>query len=269
MMKSERIIPRKQNSKQSHWIEAVENIENLVSFDRVKELEREAVEWLKQSTKGKKVAYGWSGGKDSQVLRYICEKAGITDAVLVTTELEYTDFYDFVEEHAPKGLTTLYRGFDWEYIKKNPKYLFPKDTKLIEKYWAKIQRVGCRDYYFNNDIEQMIIGRRKADGNYCPKRIYSVKSGYTQNLPLMDWTHEEMLAYIHYYNVPLPKIYEYDDGYFEGSGCFTKLARNDERKTIADCWAYIYKHDKEAVYRASKHLTSAKNYLIKIGEIIT
>lgn len=256
------MIGRKQRSRQVDWQKTFDNIEQLVPKSRIDELESEAVEWITKTTRGKKVAYGWSGGKDSQVLRNLCELAGVNRSALFVTDLEYKDFMDFVQKHKPENCAVINRGLDLEWLAANQKtMLFPTETKHVDKYMTMIQRNGLNAYYKANQLEQVLMGRRRADGNFAPKRLYTTKSGITRNLPIYRWEHTDILAYIHYRNLPLPKIYSYEDGFKVGTGTWSKMKRNADRPTLNDCYAYVYRYDPQAIIKAAEYIESAKQFL--------
>ena len=79
-----------------------------------------------------------------------------------------------------------------------------------------MQHRGQAIYYKEHQLDMIMLGRRKADGNYVGKgsNIYTDSKGVTRYSPLSDWTHEEILAFIHYYKIPLPPFYEWSNGYY-------------------------------------------------------
>ena len=80
------ILGRKQRTDNDKWVEAMQRIEELVSREELDRAVATAVESIRKSTKGKRTAYCWSGGKDSLVLSKICEEAGITECMFAHTE---------------------------------------------------------------------------------------------------------------------------------------------------------------------------------------
>ena len=64
----------------------------------------------------------------------------------------------------------------------------------------------------------LLLGRRRADGNYTGKDgLYTNGQGVTRFSPLYDWPHEYILAYIHYHQLALPPIYQWQDGFVRGT----------------------------------------------------
>lgn len=214
-----RILGKKQNITNDEWLKAMEQIEDLVSKKELDTKVKETVSEIKEKTKGKNTAYGWSAGKDSIVLGKICEKAGIKKCVLVRSNLEYKAFTDWIENNQPEGLTVINTGQDIKWLSKHPQMLFPKDSKIASQWFHIVQHRGQAQYYKDNSLDMLLLGRRRADGNYVGSsdNVYTNNDGITRYSPLADWTHEEVLAYIHYYKCPLPPIYDWKNGYLCGT----------------------------------------------------
>ena len=69
-------------------------------------------------------------------------------------------------------------------------------------------------YFIERKLDMILLGRRKADGNYVGKgeNVYTAK-GVTRYSPISEWGHEMLLAYIAYNDLPLPPIYGWPNGY--------------------------------------------------------
>lgn len=92
-----------------------------------------------------------------------------------------------------------------------------KDDKAAQ-WFHIVQHRGQARYYKEHQLEILLLGRRKADGNYVGKdNIYTNSAGITRYSPLAEWRHEDILAYIHYYDVKLPPIYDWEKGYLCGT----------------------------------------------------
>ena len=81
------MLKRKQKASNDEWLEAVANIETVVSKDEIIELTEKTVAEIRHKKAEKKCAYAWSAGKDSIVLGDICEKSGITDSMIAVCNL--------------------------------------------------------------------------------------------------------------------------------------------------------------------------------------
>lgn len=200
----QQILGRKQKISNDAWLKAMEQIEDLVSKQELDEKVRQTVKDIKATTGGKKAAVAWSGGKDSLVLADVCRQAGIEDSVLVVSNLEYKAFTDWVDANKPPKLEIINTGQDLEWLTKHPQMLFPQDSGTAAQWFHIVQHRGQAKYYKEHDLNMLLLGRRRADGNYVGKgsNIYTDGKGVTRFSPLADWSHEEVLAYIHYYHWP-------------------------------------------------------------------
>lgn len=254
------VLGRKQRSKNTDWIAAFENIEQSVSRKDLDHLVDKTVKEIKKKTKGKKAAYAWSGGKDSLVLGDICKRVGITSCVLVISNLEYETFIEWVKAHKPSGLAIINTGQDMKWLAAHPQMLFPQDSKIAAQWFHIVQHRGQAKYYKDNELDMMLLGRRRADGNYVGKgdNIYTNGQGITRYSPLSEWTHEQVLAYIHYYNLDMPPIYKWKNGYLCGTHPWPARQWTG---SIENAWAEIYEIEKPIVIEAADYFPSAKEFL--------
>src|SRR5690606_40965866 len=93
---------------------------------------------------------------------------------------------------------------------------------------------------------------RQADGNVCKPECAHV------SIPLSDWRHEHILAYIHYHRLALPPIYDWPDGYRLGTHPWP--ARQHTR-SVEDGWRQIYFIDPSIVISAAAKIESAQAFL--------
>ena len=75
---------------------------------------------IRDTARGRRAAYGWSGGKDSIALGWLCEQADITDCVLAISNLEFPAFLTWVTDHMPDGLTVINTGPDLAWLLRPP-----------------------------------------------------------------------------------------------------------------------------------------------------
>ena len=257
------VLGRKQRIKNSDWIDTFEKIEQLVSKKELDQLVEKTVKEIKKKTKGKKAAYAWSGGKDSLVLGEICQRAGITPCVLVICDLEYKAFIEWVEGHKPPELSIINTEQDIKWLATHLQMLFPQDSKFAARWFQIVQHRGQTKYYKEQELDMLLLGRRRADGNYVGKgdNIYINGPGVTRYSPMSDWTHEQVLAYIHYYNLEMPPIYDWKNGYLCGTHPWPARQWTG---SVENAWAEIYEIDSSIVTEAAKHIQSAKDYLESI-----
>lgn len=254
------ILGRKQRIKNSEWLNAAENIESLVSKKDLESLVKKTVADIRKKTKGKKAAFAWSAGKDSLVLGQICHMAGIDACVLVICNLEYPAFLKWVEGNKPPELEIINTGQDLGWLSNHPHMLFPQDSKTAAQWFHIVQHRGQARYYKDHELDVLLLGRRRADGNYVGKgeNIYTNGQGITRYSPLSEWSHEQVLAFIHYYNMALPPIYEWKNGYLCGTHPW---AARQWTGSVENGWKEVYEIDCSVVKEAAEHIPSAKAFL--------
>ena len=253
-------LGRKQQTDNSDWLMAVEKIESVVPESQIEQLVRETVNDIQVKTAGLKAAFAWSGGKDSLVLERLCQMAGINECVLVISDLEYPAFMQWVRERGPENLEIINTHQDLEWLSKHQKMLFPQDSATAAKWFHIVQHRGQAKYYNSHNLDIMILGRRRADGNYVGKgsNIYTNAQGVTRFSPLSDWTHEEILAFIHYNNISLPPFYEWKNGFYCGTHPWPA---RQWTKSTENGWNEVYDIDHSIVEQAARYIDSAAEFL--------
>lgn len=251
------MLGRKQRIKNSDWMKAVLEIENLMQKAELEELVATTVDEIKVQTAGKKSAYAWSGGKDSLVLGEICQMAGIADCMLAVCDLEYPAFMGWIQEHKPERLEIINTGQNIDWLKKHPEMLFPRESKTAARWFSIVQHKAQAQYYRAHELDVLLLGRRRADGNYCGRgrNIYTDGKGITRYSPLAGWKHEAVLAYIHYYGVPIPPIYNWNNGYLCGTHPWPARQWTGSE---GNAWKEVYEIDPDIVREASKIFPGAK-----------
>ncbi len=254
------VLGRKQRIKNSDWIDTFGKIEQLVTKKELDQLVERTEREIEKKTQGKKAAYAWSGGKDSLVLGEICRQAGITPCVLVICNLEYKAFTEWVEGHKPPELSVINTGQDIKWLASHQNMLFPLDSKFAARWFQIVQHRGQTRYYKEHELDLLLLGRRRADGNYVGKgdNIYTNGQGITRYSPMSDWSHEQVLAYIHYYNLDMPPIYDWKNGYLCGTHPWPARQWTG---SVENAWAEIYEIDRSIVTEAAEHIQSATNFL--------
>lgn len=214
------MLGSKQTLTASSWRQAAASIHETVSPRQLDQRIEQTVAQVVETTKNKNVAYAWSGGKDAIALQKIMDLAGIHDAVLVHTNLEYPGFLQWAQENKPQRLTYINTGQDYDWLRQRPHMLFPRGRDA-SAWFRMVQHKGQRDYFRNNDLDLIALGRRRRDGNYTgPKGAdtYTDRNGVTRWSPLADWTHEEVIALHARYRLTLPPIYGTPRGFQVGTG---------------------------------------------------
>lgn len=175
----EKVLGRKQSIRNEDWINAMQHIEDLVKKEELDVLVDQTVSEILEQTEGKKVAFAWSGGKDSLVLEKVCEMAGIHDCLMAVCDLEYPAFVEWVESHKPKKLEIINTGQDMDWLLKHQNMLFPQKSNVAAQWFHMVQHRGQARYYKAHDLDMLLLGRRRADGNYVGKgsNIYTDGKG--------------------------------------------------------------------------------------------
>lgn len=263
------ILGRKQRIKNLDWLDAFGKIEQLVTKKELDTKINKTVSEICKRVNNKKAAFAWSGGKDSLVLHKVCEMADIRFCVLVVCNLEYPAFLQWVEAYKPLGLSVINTGQDMQWLAEHQNMLFPQDSKTASKWFQIVQHRGQEKYYKENNLDIILLGRRKVDGNYVGKdeNIYTNNRGITRYSPLADWSHEEILAFIHYYDIVLPPFYQWENGYCCGTHPWPARQWTN---SIQNGWEEIYNIDHTIVEEAAKFITSAENFMKckKINNIV-
>ena len=137
--------------------------------------------------------------------------------------------------------------------------LFPDKSNKAAQWFHIVQHRGQARYYKEHQLEILLLGRRKADGNYVGKdNIYTNSAGITRYSPLAEWRHEDILAYIHYYDVKLPPIYDWEKAYLCGTHPWPAI---QYMETEQQGWKEIYDIDQTIVENAAQHFDGAREFL--------
>jgi 3'-phosphoadenosine 5'-phosphosulfate sulfotransferase (PAPS reductase)/FAD synthetase len=159
-------LGRKQSLTQAQWLEVFHTIQERVPQDTLDQAVAQTVAEIHHVTQGKRVAFGWSGGKDSLVLEQLCYFAGIQDCLMGLTDLQYPAFLAWVTAHMPAHLELVMTGLDLDWLVQHQGMLFPQDAKTAAKWFKLVQHSAQERYYREHALDMLIIGRRTADGNY-------------------------------------------------------------------------------------------------------
>ena len=255
------MIGRKQTTPNEVWVKAFAEIEKLCPKKTTDDLEADTVEYIQKITSGQKVAYAWSGGKDSIVLADLCERAGIKRSMFAHSDLEYPAFIRWCDENRPNGCDFISTGQDLDWLSKNPDMLFPQDSRTNYRWFQSVQQAAIRQYIQDHNLDMMIVGHRKADGNYVGKDNISRNAhGVTRYSPLADWSHEAILAYIHYHSLKLPPIYGWKNGFKAGTHPWPARPYTG---SIENGWKEIFEIDPSIVKAAAVKIESAAHFLEK------
>lgn len=256
-------VPRKQISGQEAWRSAWENAERLVPAADLDALIERTLAEMRGKLTGKRVAFAWSGGKDSLVIEWLCSQLGITQSVFAMTNLEYPDFLAWVTNHMPPELTTINTGQDLAWLAKHPKLLFPQSATDNAQWFRAVQHRAQRQFFHQKGLDVLVLGRRHAEGNHCgPGGVYTNREKVTRYSPIRDWSHEAVLALLKRERYSLPPIYGYPRGWQVGTG---NWAQRLYTKTREQGWDETWQIDPNIVRQAAGVLPQAREYMAKKG----
>ena len=253
-------LGRKQSISNDAWMEAVATIESAVSQCELDDLVSATIEDIRAAVGQKKAAYAWSAGKDSIVLGELCEAVGITDCMIGICDMEYPAFMTWMNEHKPAGCEVINTHQDLDWLARHPDMLFPKDSAKAGRWFSIVQHRAQAEYFKTHDLDIVILGRRRADGNFVGRgtNIYTDGKGVTRFSPLAAWSHEHVLAYIHYHQLPLPPLYGWKNGYLCGTHPWP--ARQWTGST-ENGWREVYDIDPSIVIEAAEKIESARAFM--------
>lgn len=257
------VLGRKQTSKNDDWIYAWEHIEELISLAEVKSYADASLKEILRTVAGKNVAYAYSGGKDSIVLADLCEKAGISTGYFAYCDLDYPAFVAWVREHKPTGVQMMHTGYGLDWLYHHQRLIFA-EGQLGQRWHQISQRGPFTKMFFDNHLDMLIVGHRTIDGNFCgPDGFIRKQTGEVRYSPLRNWPHEALLGYIHYNSLPLPPIYQWKDGFVQGTHAWPE--REFCSDDIMKGYREVYEIDPSIVMKAAEKLPSARHFLEEVG----
>ena len=233
--------------------------EDLEYQERIIYLKNKAQKKIKKTIAGKKVAVSWSGGKDSIVVEHMCQQIGINRNFWVRSNLEYPEVINWIDKHGPDNLEVVNTRQDLKWLKKNQHMLFPQNEKVASIWFKIVQNTGQKWYFEENKIDMLLVGRRIKDGNDPGEGGMDVDEyGIVRYAPIYDWNHEDVLAYIEYFNIKWPPLYQWANGFQVGTGPW---AAREYTGSMHNGWKEVYNINPSIVEKAAEYLNSALKYL--------
>jgi 3'-phosphoadenosine 5'-phosphosulfate sulfotransferase (PAPS reductase)/FAD synthetase len=260
------MLKQKQKEQNSRFISAWNGIQDLVSKTQVDNRIDRTVEAMKPVLNNKRYGMAWSGGKDSVVLDHVIKQLGkeYPSCLGMTNDLEYPEFLSWVTVNMPDDLMVVNSGHSLLWLADNQEWLFPKTSEQAAKWFKAVQHHAQNKFVQAKRLDILLTGRRRLDMNYTGVNgIYTNKaSGITRYSPLYDWTHEEVLACMSYYRLPVAPFYRWPNGFVVGSG---NWAARQWTGSVFQGWRDIAAIDRTIVLKAAEYIDSAKEYVRVVG----
>ena len=205
-----------------------------------------------------RISVAVSGGKDASVMYSVAEWAGVTQGILVATQLEFTFFDEWVAT-LPAAIEVDRVPLDIVWLKEHPRLLFPHEKRLEYQWTMNRHRGRFQPYADATGVKLILLGRRRDDGNNVPRTedgYYERDTGLAFASILRDWTLVEVLAAMQYRDVWVSPIYKKPYGWFHGT-CPWPLYGGMLNFTHEQAWKFIYSLDARAVIEAAPYFPGA------------
>lgn len=257
-------LGRKQNVDHEDFVEALRGIESRVSRAELDAAVSSAAEEVSRRVVGRNAAFAWSGGKDSLALEVVMRAAGIEECVMVITDLEFPEFLAWATDHMPARLEVVNTGQDLDWLASRPDMLFPGDATTAAKWFKSVQHAGQERYYRSRGLDVLMLGRRRADGNFVGDDGEYESRGVVRYSPIRDWSHELVLAAIRYRGLELPPIYDWPRGFRVGTGPWpARQWLASKRAGFEEVWRI----DPSRVREAAEHPSSTFDDARRVVEV--
>lgn len=248
------MIPRKQNSTQEDWVEAVRAIYAQPDHARAEALIRQGRQRIERRLRGvRNPAMAWSSGKDSLGIEVLVEGMGLPSFITLTA-LEFPALERVVARTAPPDLHIQRQShLDMEWLSKHPHVLFPRTSAQSNSWMERVQRDGNRKACHRHGFDLAITGHRTKDGNHVG-RIDPQTGGerpdrggrFVHFTPIVDWSHEDLFHVLAHAGKELPEFYFWPKGFHRGNGSWARR----RVPTVEQGWLEVDQIDPDVVDHA-------------------
>lgn len=253
------MLGRKKNNSNEDWLRAFDISDRLYTKGQMEDRLGTAAEALKAKTAGKTCVCCWSGGKDAQVVRLICEMAGVKTFVMGSAgELEYPAFRKWVDAEKPDGLEIYEAGIDHGVFTKRKNLVFPDNAADAYWYYVNVNQQAWKKGAEKHGADALILGHRELDGNQKGKPFTINGKTIEKVFPIWSFNHEEIFAAIKHFSLPLAPFYSWPDGFTEGT--HVTLGRSGKRGR-RETAAQIMRIDDSILPRLAKTIPVIYDYI--------
>lgn len=180
-----------------------------------------------------RVALAFSGGKDSLLLYCMLRESGIQFDLLHarTRGCDWSCHVTYVDEFRPIVFQTHH---DIAWIVENPEMLFPKCSKLRNRWFAAVQRRGVNSLALRGKYDVVLWGRRHQENTVKAKR-YKL-NGYDVCHPIAELKTPEVWSRLAQYGIDRSPLYDLPDS--SRRGVHRWVTRQDDPP-----WSVIRKYE--------------------------
>lgn len=218
-------LPRKSAFTDAEVQATWDRVGDLVTREQAEAAVAEAADEMRRVIGDRRPALAWSGGKDSLAVEavYVASGYPVRGVCSVASQLEFPAMLEYQRQYRPSGVELLDRReltLDW--LARHPRYCFPTGGNDAQVYTVEVTRWGQHEYQRKVRPDFVVMGRRRADGNWFTKEnpygVHRNRTGMVSYSPVRDWSHELTLAVVRYYGKPLAPTYAYPFGWTTGGG---------------------------------------------------
>ena len=218
------------------------------------------------------LAFAWSGGKDSQAIRFVAEQAGVNLGMCVESGLEWPVMNEWRSKRCDNITILRMDEYNAEWLNDHLEHLFPYNSKIVAQFSKATQHKGQERFYQDNNLDGLLLGRRWADDNWTgfgagAMSYSSKKTGMTRHSPIADWSHEDLLGVMICYDLEFAPCYFMLDGWVNGTATW-KRSHKRNGQPIEDLvssydWNFgcVYQTDPQVVVDAAEVLEPAAIWL--------
>jgi phosphoadenosine phosphosulfate reductase len=178
-------------------------------------LEREAIDFIKESCNFDETIVMFSGGKDSLVAMDLAKKAGLNHAVYINSELEYTISRSYVEKmkkyYFIEDLKPENDFFEFCNLLSPPSKRLKWCCKVLKLVTSMKYSIKNKKYYHITGIRgDESLRRSKYDKiTSDPLLFANPRYHFYEVNPVFDWSEKDIWRYIRYNNLKFNPLYRY------------------------------------------------------------
>jgi len=191
--------------------------------------EANAIEMLKSYEPDEGYHLAFSGGKDSCVIKFLAQKAGVRfKAHMALTTVD------------PPEIIKFNRTYHSDLIYHKPKYsMFKLISEVKMSLPTRISRWCCehlKEYVGTAEcVVQGIRGEESYDRSQRTWFEYDTRpamAGKSYVNPILDWTEQDVWKYLKHYNIPYSELYKQGFGRIGCVGCPMATGKNKSKEFL-------------------------------------